>query len=191
MTDTSTGTTGPQPHSPRARRTRTRTRTATRKETTVNLHDAAPAVTDTTSAYPVLTGTHHRPPATVSECAVTAAVILESAHAAGLPAPSSVTVYGYAPEINILISGATPAETWANLETWAARHGSQGISVQPSVAGGERAYATAEFTRTGVRVCLAAIITGDPGNAMDIDPDTESATMPDATLFDDNQDTSL
>jgi hypothetical protein len=170
VTDASTGTTGPQPQRPRTRR---RTRTATRKENPVNLYDPAAA----TIVEPVITG-YARPPATVGECAVTAAGILAAADAAGLPAPSSVTVYGWAPEINILISGATPAETWASLQTWAARHGSDGISVQPSVGGEDRYYASAEFTRTGVRVCLCAIIKGDPGNATDTGPDTESATMP-------------
>jgi hypothetical protein len=168
--------TGPQPGSPRGRRTRTRTR----KETTVNTYDPAAAVI----VEPVITGTRHRPPATVGECAVTAAAIIAAADAAGLPAPSSITVYGWAPEINLLISGSTPAETRANLEAWAARHGSGPVSEQPS-AGGGSVYASAEFTWMGARVCLAAIIKADPGNPMDIDPDTESATMPDATLFDD------
>ena len=131
MTSTSTGTTGPQPGSPLGRRTRTRT--ATRKETPVNLYDPAAAVI----VEPVITG-QVRPPATLNECAVTAAGILASAEAAGLPVPSSVTVYGWAPEINILISGNTPAETWANLQAWAARHGTPDISVQPSAGGGDR-----------------------------------------------------
>jgi hypothetical protein len=178
VTDTSQNATGPQPSSPRARRTRTRT--ATRKANPVNLYDPAATIVE-----PIITGTTVRPPATLAECALTTAGILASAHTAGLPAPSSVTVYGWAPEINILISGPTPAETWANLETWAVRHGSRDITVQPSVAGGERAYATAEFTRTGVRVCLTAIITGDPGNTTGTGPDTESATMPAAAAPDD------
>jgi hypothetical protein len=174
VTSTSTGTTGPQPGSPRTRRTRTR---STRKETTVNAYDPATAVI----VEPVITGAYVQRAATLNECTVAAAGILASADAAGLPLPSSVTVYGWSPEINLLISGETPAETWANLEAWAVRHGSQGITVQPSAGGGDRAYATAEFTASGIRVILAAIIKGDPGNAMDIDPDTESATMPDAT----------
>lgn len=174
MTDTSTG---PQPQRPRTRR---RTRPAPRKENPVNTYDPASAVI----VEPLITGTHHRPPATVDECAVTAAGIIAAAGAAGLPAPSSVTVYGYAPEISILISGSTPAETRANLEAWAARHDTDPITLQPSAGGGGSLYASAEFTSMGARVCLCAIIKADPGNAMDIDPDTESATMPDATLFD-------
>jgi hypothetical protein len=176
VTDTSQNATGPQPQRPRTRR---RTRTA-RKETTVNTYDPAAA----TIVEPVITGTYVQRAATLNECTVAAAGILASADAAGLPVASSVTVYGWSPEINLLISGETPAETWANLEAWAVRHGSQGITVQPSVGGEGRAYASAEFTASGIRVILAAIIKGDPGNPMDIDPDTESATMPDATLFD-------
>lgn len=182
---TSPGTTGPQPGSPRTRRTRTRT--ATRKENPVNLYDPAAAVI----VQPLITGTHARPPATLSESALTAAGILAAADAAGLPAPSSITIYGFSPEINILISGDTPAEVRANLETWATRHGTRDISVQPSVGDANRAYASTEFTATGIRVCLCAIIRNDPGNTTDTG--TESAATPPAAPDDSTgtQDTSL
>lgn len=132
----------------------------------MNLSDARPPDHHVTT-----TGATVRPPATIAEATLTAAGILASARAAGLQEPASVTIYAYAtPEISLYVHHDDPAATWDALEAWATRHGTRDIRVEPATAHG--AYAHAEFTRTGTRVRVCALITGNPHPAAATEGDT-------------------